>query len=95
MHSFRRMLSGLDAKGLAKSKPLLEMLGQIAARYQAGGVQATRAQVALNWLVSFHGNAVVAIPGASKVKQAFEASHALDFTLTQDELSALDVAARP
>jgi diketogulonate reductase-like aldo/keto reductase len=45
--------------------------------------------VALNWLVTYHGDTVVAIPGASKAKQAFEAAHALDFVLTDDQRKAL------
>jgi len=89
VHAFRRLRNGLDKKGLAKSKPLVDTLGQIASRYQAGGIPATAGQVALNWLASYHGDTVVVIPGASKVNQALEAAHAMDFTLTKDESEAL------
>jgi aryl-alcohol dehydrogenase-like predicted oxidoreductase len=50
--------------------------------------------VALNWLVSFHGEAVVAIPGASKVRQAEENAGAMDFELTQTELDWLEEMSR-
>ena len=86
---FRRMANGLDAKGLAASRPLVEALQKVAAVHQAGGVTATAAQVALNWLVSHHGDTVVAIPGASKPRQAQEAAAALDFVLTKDERELL------
>jgi aryl-alcohol dehydrogenase-like predicted oxidoreductase len=89
VHAFRRMRNGLDAKGLAASKPLVDDLIAIAARHQAGTVAATPGQVALNWLVTHHGETVVAIPGASKPKQAFEAACALEFTLSADEQEAL------
>jgi aryl-alcohol dehydrogenase-like predicted oxidoreductase len=89
VHAFRRMRNGLDAKGLAASKPLIDTLKAIAAQHSVAGGPATSSQVALNWLVTYHGDTVVAIPGASKAKQAFEAAHALDFVLTDDQRKAL------
>lgn len=88
VNSMRR--SRLNEKALERTRPLINALKQIAKSYQAGGVTATPSQVALNWLVNFHGDAVVAIPGASKPKQAFESSHALDFNLTKEELKRID-----
>ena len=74
---FRRQL---DA-----SRPLVGALEEIAIRYDA-----TPAQIALNWLIHFHGDAVVVIPGASKVKHAEESAGAMQFRLTDDELNTLD-----
>jgi aryl-alcohol dehydrogenase-like predicted oxidoreductase len=46
--------------------------------------------VALNWLITFHGESVVAIPGATRSAQAEENTGALRFRLTPDELDHLD-----
>lgn len=70
---------------LEKSRPLVAGLKAIADDH---GV--TPSQVALNWLVNFHGQTVVAIPGASKVRQAEENAGAMHFTLTDEELARID-----
>jgi len=67
------------------SRPVVSELEKLAAQYQA-----TPAQVALNWRINFSGETVVAIPGASKVKQAVESAGAMSFKLTADELALLD-----
>ncbi len=86
VHAFRRMRNKLDAKGLEATRPLIETLQRIASAHQtAGGAAATPGQVALNWLVTHHGDTVVAIPGASKVSQAQQSAAAMDFALTKDE----------
>jgi aryl-alcohol dehydrogenase-like predicted oxidoreductase len=77
-------------RGLEKTRPVVEALREIASRYQV-----TPSQVALNWLVHFHGDIVVAIPGATKVRHAQENAGALGFTLTPDELKQLDQVSRP
>jgi aryl-alcohol dehydrogenase-like predicted oxidoreductase len=64
---------------------LISTLEEIAARYDA-----TPAQIALNWLITFHGDAVVAIPGASKVKHAQESAGAMKIQLLEDDLAILD-----
>ncbi|MGN7763706.1 aldo/keto reductase [Paenibacillus sp. 22594] len=81
----RRMQSGLDEKGLARSKPLIESLKGLAVKY---GV--TPGQIALNWLIYYNGDTVVAIPGASKVRHAQENIGAMSFRLEQDELEHLN-----
>ena len=75
---------------LEKSEPVIRLLKEIAA---AHGVKPS--QVALNWLVSFSGQTVVAIPGASKPHHAREAAGAMGFTLSDEELARLDEATRP
>ena len=67
------------------SGPIIEALNVIAQKYDA-----TAAQVALNWLVNFHGETVVAIPGASKVHQAEESAGVMNFKLSDEELAQLD-----
>jgi aryl-alcohol dehydrogenase-like predicted oxidoreductase len=68
-----------------QSRMLLDTLGGIADRYKV-----SRAQVALNWVVNSHGDTVVAIPGASKVRQARENAGVLTFQLNTDEMTLLD-----
>lgn len=81
----RRLQSGLDEKGLARSKPLIESLKGLAAKY---GV--TPGQIALNWLIYYNGDSVVAIPGASKIRHAQENIGAMSFRLEKDELEHLN-----
>jgi len=71
---------------LEKTRPLVAALEQIAANHNA-----TAAQVALNWVISIHGETVVTIPGATKVRQAEEAAGAMHFRLSEQELNQLDV----
>mgnify|MGYP001827889366 CR=1 FL=1 len=70
---------------LEETAPLVAALEEIGQAYQA-----TPAQVALNWLVNFHGDAVVAIPGASRPDQAADSAGAMRFSLTDDELAHID-----
>jgi aryl-alcohol dehydrogenase-like predicted oxidoreductase len=51
---------------------------------------ASPSQVALSWLINFHGDMVVAIPGATKIRQAKENTGAMNFTLSQEHLDMLD-----
>lgn len=70
---------------IERSRPVIDLLEAIAAGY---GV--TPAQVALAWLVRRHGDAVVAIPGASKPEHAAAAAGALQLRLQPGELERLD-----
>lgn len=72
-----------------RSRPLVEALEAIAPRYAA-----TPAQVALNWVINFQGDTVVAIPGATKVSQAADSAGAMRFQLSAAELSQLDELSR-
>jgi aryl-alcohol dehydrogenase-like predicted oxidoreductase len=82
---FRKYLPAFKAKGLAKSRPVVEALRQLAEKYGR-----TPAQIALNWVIHFSGPLVVAIPGASTVSQARENVGALSFVLSQDERQYLE-----
>jgi aryl-alcohol dehydrogenase-like predicted oxidoreductase len=79
---FRRMR--LSHK-VEKSRPLIGALEEIALR--AG---ASASQVALNWLVNYHGESVVTIPGATKTKHAVESAGAMSLKLAKDDLSRID-----
>lgn len=74
---------------LEKSQPIVSVLEEIAASHQV-----TAAQVALNWLIHFQGDTVVAIPGASKVSHAQESAGAMEFLLTNDQLAHIDEISR-
>jgi aryl-alcohol dehydrogenase-like predicted oxidoreductase len=71
------------------TRPLITALDEIAQHYQV-----TIAQVALSWLVNFHGETVLAIPGASKVYQAQEAAGAMGFRLDEADMARLDGVSR-
>jgi aryl-alcohol dehydrogenase-like predicted oxidoreductase len=72
-----------------RSRPLISAMEEIAPRYEA-----SIAQVALNWLINFNGEMVVAIPGATKVCQAEESAGAMKFRLSDEELARLDEVSR-
>jgi aryl-alcohol dehydrogenase-like predicted oxidoreductase len=72
----RRMIDG--------SGPVIEGLNKFAEKYEV-----TPAQVALNWVVNFQGEIVVAIPGASKARQVEESAGVMRFKLTDAELDEL------
>ena len=83
----RRMQNKMDPKGMERTRPLIDSLGILGDKY---GV--TAGQVALNWLIHYHGDTVVAIPGASKVRHAQENIGAMTFQLSKEELEHLSDA---
>jgi aryl-alcohol dehydrogenase-like predicted oxidoreductase len=85
----RKYSSLFKPQGLAKSKPVAEAVKNLARKY---GV--TPSQVALNWLINFHGESVVAIPGATKASHAAENTVAMKFTLSPDDMILLDRVSR-
>lgn len=77
-------------KGLEKSRTVTEQVKRLALKYGA-----TPSQIALNWLIHSHGEMVVAIPGATKVRQAEENAGAMTFQLSPEDRQLLDeVSAR-
>ncbi len=74
---------------LEESLPVVRALEEISRRH---GV--TPAQVALNWIVNFHGDLVVAIPGATKARHAAENAAAMRIELTESEMALLDERTR-
>jgi aryl-alcohol dehydrogenase-like predicted oxidoreductase len=85
----RRYLRSFSRSGLERTRPLVNLLDGIA---RAHGV--TPAQVALQWLISFHGDCVVAIPGATSPRHAEENAAAMTFELSTDDLGVLEAESR-
>jgi aryl-alcohol dehydrogenase-like predicted oxidoreductase len=86
----RRYMSLFRSSGLERTRPLVDELQRIAAARRV-----TASQVALNWLLHFHGETVVAIPGASRPRHAEEAAGAMAFRLVDEEMGRLDELSRP
>jgi aryl-alcohol dehydrogenase-like predicted oxidoreductase len=76
-------------RDLEKSRPLVQAMEEIGEKYNA-----TPAQVALNWVIHFHGEMIVTIPGATNPRQAAESAGAMRFRLSEDELARLDEISR-
>jgi len=85
LSGLRKFMPGFKRGNIQKSQPLMNELKTIAAKYEA-----TPAQVALNWVIHFHGKTVVAIPGATSEKQAQQNAAVMNFTLSREELTRLD-----
>jgi aryl-alcohol dehydrogenase-like predicted oxidoreductase len=81
--NFRRMRKNFSAESRVRFAPLVAALREIGRVHQA-----TPAQIALAWLVRKPN--VVAIPGASSVRQLEENAAAADIELDEDEVSRLD-----
>ncbi|MGI5222711.1 aldo/keto reductase [Nocardia sp. CA-290969] len=86
----RRALGRFNQRTLARTAPLIDELRKLAAAYGA-----TPAQIALAWLITYYGDTVVAIPGASKPHQATELGAAMELRLTDPELSRLAELSAP
>ena len=82
---FRKYSSQFKPAGLAKSLPVVKLVKELAVRYNV-----TPAQIALNWLIHFHGNTVVAIPGATKEIHVKENTGAMTFRLSDSDMERLD-----
>jgi aryl-alcohol dehydrogenase-like predicted oxidoreductase len=82
---FRKYSSLFKPEGLKKSLPVIEAVKKIALKYEA-----TLSQIALNWLINFHDETVVVIPGATKAQHAEENAAAMKFNLATIDISILD-----
>jgi len=76
-------------RDLERSRKLVNLMAEIATTH---GV--TISQVALNWVIHFNGEIIVAIPAATKVQQAIENAGAMKFRLSDEEMSRLDELSR-
>lgn len=85
----RKYTTYFKPEGLERIRPLIDLLEEKAEKY---GV--SQAQIALNWLIHFHGDTVVAIPGASKPHHVEENVGALQFELSRSDLDEIDQASR-
>jgi aryl-alcohol dehydrogenase-like predicted oxidoreductase len=89
LSGLRKMLPGFSLANLNRTQPLVDELKTIAVRHKV-----TPAQVALAWVIQFHGDTVVAIPGASRPAQALQNAEAMKITLSAQELAILDQVSR-
>jgi aryl-alcohol dehydrogenase-like predicted oxidoreductase len=81
----RRILPNFNKKNMEAVQPVVELLRRIGEKHSR-----TPSQVALRWLIE--NPIVLPIPGAKNGKQAAENASALSFSLTADEVEALDQA---
>ncbi len=81
--NFRRFRSEFSDSARRRREPLIDALAEIGARHDA-----TPSQVALAWLIQKPN--VVAIPGASSVKQVEENARAADVMLSDGDIKRLD-----
>ena len=81
---YRKYMGAFKAKGLERSRPVVEAVREIAVRHKA-----TPSQVALSWVVGSRGATVVAIPGATTAAQAAENAGALKLELSSEETRRL------
>lgn len=82
---FRKYSPQFKPEGLRKSQPVITIVKKLAIKYNV-----TPAQVALNWLIHYHGNTVVAIPGATKEIHVKENTGAMSFRLSDEDMAMLD-----
>jgi len=82
----RKYSSQFKPKGLEKSLPMVTLVKELALKYNV-----TPSQIALNWLINFHDNTVVAIPGATKETHAKENIGAMSFKLSGGDMERLDI----
>ena len=85
--NFRRFSGAFSADARRRREPLVAGLLDIAKHHHA-----TPAQVALAWLIAKPN--VVAIPGASSVKQVEENAQAADLMLAESEIEEIDRLSR-
>ncbi len=83
----RRYNPQFKPKGLEKSRPVVTLVKELAIKYNV-----TPSQVALNWVIQFNGDTVVAIPGATKENHVKENCGAMSFRLTDEDMLKLDKA---
>jgi aryl-alcohol dehydrogenase-like predicted oxidoreductase len=82
---FRRVLPQYNRKAMDAIQPVIQLLRQFGERYSR-----TPSQVAIRWLIE--NPIVLPIPGAKNGKQAADNAGALSFSLTREEVEALDRA---
>ena len=81
----RRYSSQFKPEGLEKSRKVIMLVKELAFKYNV-----TPSQVALNWLINYHGDTVVAIPGATKGIHVKENTGSMSFRLSDEDMMRLD-----
>jgi aryl-alcohol dehydrogenase-like predicted oxidoreductase len=83
----RKHSSLFKPEGLKKSLPVIKLVKELADKYNV-----TSSQIALNWLIHFHGETIVAIPGATKANHVRENTGTMVFRLSDEDMAKLDRA---
>jgi aryl-alcohol dehydrogenase-like predicted oxidoreductase len=84
---FRKYSKQFSREGIRKSLPVVNLVKEIAIKYNV-----TPSQIALNWLINYNGDNIVAIPGATKDIHAKENIGAMSFRLSDEDMAKLDKA---
>jgi len=75
------------AHNLARTRPLIDELHRLAEAHDA-----SISQVALAWLITYYGEMVVAIPGATRPAHATQNAGAMRVGLGEEELARIEAA---
>ena len=86
---YRKYMPSFRPSGLEKSRPVVDLVKNLALKYTV-----TPSQIALNWLIHYHGEMVVAIPGATKESHAMENVGTMKFRLSQEDMELLHEASK-
>lgn len=89
-HLVRRFYASLNKRNIKTTSALVEALKAVSKKYQV-----TPSQAALNWVINSRGDAVFAIPGATKTGQAEDNAASMKFELSQDDLEYLSEMSAP
>ncbi len=81
----RKYNSQFKPNGLEKSRKVVMFIKELALQYNV-----TPSQIALNWLINYQGDMVVAIPGATKEIHAKENTGTMSFRLSDEDMAKLD-----
>lgn len=81
----RKYSTQFKPAGLEKSRPLIGTIKELSVKYEVSA-----SEIALNWLVNFHGDTVVAIPGATKESHAQQNTGAMRFKMEASDMLLLD-----
>jgi aryl-alcohol dehydrogenase-like predicted oxidoreductase len=82
---FRKYREQFTSDGMKKSWPVVKLVNELAQKYNVAP-----AQIALNWMINYHGHTVIVIPGATKEIHAKENTGAMSFRLSWEDMSKLD-----
>ena len=82
----RRLFLG---RQIEKTRNLIKKLDEVAKSHGC-----SIAEVALSWTVNFHGDIILAIPGATKTEQVHQNVGALTLKLTPEEMAVIDQESR-
>ena len=79
-----RLRRYLLRRQLKKTQVLIDALEAIASEHGA-----TTAQITLSWTIAYHGNTIIAIPGATKPYQAEQNAEAMRISLSSEQMEVI------